>query len=310
MKVYKSLDAFHKLDFAVVTQGTFDGVHLGHKQILNRIIKLSQENKGESVVITFSPHPRFVLQTRDANLKLLHSDTEKIHHLSEAGIDNLLMVPFTEAFSQLTPQEFVAEILIGIIGMKIIVVGYDHRFGKDRQGSITDLKALSQKHHFEIEEINAHDIEQVAVSSTKIRQALVKGDIKLANSYLGHAYGLKGLVVTGRKKGRELGFPTANVQISDPNKLIPDEGVYAVTALIDNIIFQGMANLGAQPTYDITYRQLEVHLFGFNQNIYGKEIEVSFHHKVRDILKFDNEQALRNQLQNDMVMIKAILAEV
>ncbi|MBI1223404.1 MAG: bifunctional riboflavin kinase/FAD synthetase [Bacteroidetes bacterium] len=298
MKVYRNLEEFQRLPFAVVTQGTFDGVHLGHQKILNQIKALANENNGETVLITFFPHPRMVLQPEDNGLKLLETIEEKINHLERMGINHLLILPFTKSFSRLTAQEFVRDILVEGIGTKIMVVGYDHRFGKNREGSFQELKQLSSVYNFEVQEIAAEDIDAVTISSTKIRNALLSGDLVSANTFLGYDYRAKGEVIRGHQKGKTLGFPTANIQVA-PYKLIPGDGVYAVEVVFNGRRYRGMTNIGSQPTFTGRAHAFEVNIFDFDQEIYNQEIEVIFHAHLRPEIKFDSVDALKRQLEKD-----------
>ncbi|HCS20002.1 MAG TPA: riboflavin biosynthesis protein RibF [Bacteroidetes bacterium] len=299
MKVYHSLEEFLPLKHAVVTQGTFDGVHLGHQKILTQLKAIAELEGGETVLLTFFPHPRMVLQPDDNSLKLLETIDEKISHLEAIGIDHLLILPFTKEFSRLSAEEFVRDILIAGIGTKVLVVGYDHRFGKNREGSFQELQELATVYDFRVEEITAEDINAVTISSTKIRHALLAGDLSMANLYLGYPYRVQGTVVHGHKRGKGLGFPTANIQLGAAYKLIPGDGVYAVVVIIRGKKFKGMANIGSQPTFSERDHAFEVHIFDFTQEIYSEAIEVIFHQRLRDELRFDSVDALRSQLEKD-----------
>ncbi len=284
---------------AIVTSGTFDGVHVGHQKILVRLTELARERGGETVVVTFWPHPRFILHPEDHSLKLLSSFEEKIALFEELGIDHLVKIPFTKAFSQLSSDEFIRKILVEKIGTRYLVIGYDHRFGKNREGSFDYLKEHAQEYGFAVEEIPRQDVDHIGVSSTKIRNALNAGDIHTANEYLGRPYTIQGKVTAGRKLGRNLGFPTANLEMSIPYKLIPADGVYAVKAQLQEKVFQGMMNIGFRPTVDGSARQVEVHLFDFDQTIYGALMHVQIIGRIRDEIKFSNIEALKDQLIQD-----------
>lgn len=299
MKVYRSLEEFTPLENAIVTQGTFDGVHLGHQKILRQLKNLAEIENGETVLLTFFPHPRMVLQPEDNGLKLLETIDEKIAHLEQLGIDHLLILPFTKSFSRLSAEEFVQNILIEGIGTKLMVVGYDHRFGKNREGSFPELSKLSVVYGFRVEEISAEDIDAVTISSTKIRQALMAGDLATANMYLGYPYRAQGKVVHGHKKGAGIGFPTANIHVEASYKLIPGDGVYAVEVLVKGQNYKGMVNIGAQPTFSERAHAFEAHLFKFSEIIYGEDIEVVFHYRLRDEMRFESVEALRAQLEKD-----------
>lgn len=306
MNVYHGLDEFKKLDFAVVTSGTFDGVHFGHQRILQRLEEITSKNGGESVLLTYWPHPRLVLFP-DQELFLLTSIEEKIALLSKKNVDHLIIIPFTEKFSDLSSEEFIKDILVDKIGTKKLVIGYDHKFGKNRSGSFEELKKDGPIYGFEVEEIPKQMIENNAVSSTKIRKALTAGNIDIANEYLGRPFCIHGKVIQGDKIGRTLDFPTANIEVIFKHKLIPAEGIYAVKAYVENKCFKGMLNIGFRPTFGGTQKRVEVNIFDFNHNIYESEIMVEFYHKIRSEIKFQNVGALKAQLQNDKKEAIAIL---
>ena len=299
MKVYKSLDSFVPVKNAVVTQGTFDGVHIGHREILKRLKNIAAEKNGETVVLTFFPHPRMVLQPDDNTLKLLHTENEKIEHLRNAGIDHLIIIPFTKEFSRQSSMGFVRDVLVTSIGIKTLVIGYDHRFGKNREGSMDDLREFGQIYDFEVEEIPAQDIDAVTVSSTKIRTALQQGDVETANRYLGYSYTVNGKVVAGNSLGKKIGFPTANISVEESYKLVPGDGVYAVYVTFDGVRRGGMANIGKQPTFDNRNHAFEVHIFDFESDIYNRQIKVEFVARLRSEMKFAGVEALVEQLKND-----------
>lgn len=307
MKVYRSLEEFTPLHHAVVTQGTFDGVHLGHQKILNQLKAWAEQEDGETVLLTFFPHPRMVLQPEDNSLKLLETIDEKIQHLEEIGIDHLLILPFTKEFSRLTAEEFVRDVLVEGIGTKLMVVGYDHRFGKNREGSFQELKELAPVYDFRVEEISAEDIDAVTISSTKIRMALKNGDLDAANAFLGYDYRANGIVVHGHRKGHGLGFPTANIQV-DRYKLVPGDGVYAVQVKWNGKMLKGMTNIGSQPTFSDRAHAFEVHIFDFNEEIYNQQIEVIFHARLRSEKRFESVDALRSQLENDKFAALEVLS--
>ena len=262
MKVYHSLADFNTLDCAVATTGTFDGVHLGHKKILGQLVQTARKVGGESVLLTFSPHPRLVLQP-DVELKLLTSLEEKIGLLEQTGLDHLIIHPFTKEFSRTPSLEFVREILVNQIGVKQLVIGYDHHFGRNREGSFDHLKEFGPIYGFEVEEIPALDIDAVNISSTKIRAALTEGNVELAATYLGHPYIIGGEVIKGDQIGRTIGFPTANLDINFQHKLIPADGVYAGYVRLNGEHHKAMANIGRRPTVGSTRRSLEIHLLDF-----------------------------------------------
>lgn len=301
MKVYRDLSEFTPLKRAVVTVGTFDGVHIGHQTILQRVAQLAKEEDAGSVLLTFFPHPRLVLFPDDNDLLQLSTLEEKIDLIELSGIDHLIIHPFTVPFSRTTALEYVRDMLVKGIGVHKLVIGYDHHFGRNREGSLEQLKLMAPTYHFDVEEIPAQEINDVNVSSTKIRTALLSGDVTLANRYLGYAYSITGLVVQGNAMGRSIGYPTANVQPINPNKLIPGNGVYAVSASVGLQNFRGMANIGHRPTVVRAQRErtIEVHLFDFNGDLYGQSMSITFAQRIRDEIKFSNVEALRQQLQKD-----------
>ena len=298
MKIYYGLEEFKKLDFAVVTSGTFDGVHYGHQKILERLHEIAHNNGGESVLLTYWPHPRLVLYP-DQELYLLSSIEEKSELLSQHKVDHLIIIPFTEEFSNLSSEEFIIDILVNKIGTKKLVIGYDHRFGKNRSGSFEELKKDGPVYGFEVEEIPKQMIENNAVSSTKIRRALSEGRIEIADEYLGRPYTIHGKVIEGDKIGRTIDFPTANIDVIFKHKLIPAEGIFAVKVIIDGIYHKGMLNIGFRPTFGGTQKRMEVHIFDFNKDIYNKEIVIEFYSKIRSEVKFQNVGALKSQLMQD-----------
>ncbi|MBW7844458.1 MAG: bifunctional riboflavin kinase/FAD synthetase [Bacteroidia bacterium] len=307
MKVYYSLNELPQIKNAIVTQGTFDGVHAAHLVILNRLNQIAKERKGESVVITFQPHPRMVIFPDDHGLKLLHTLDEKIAALEKAGVDHLLIIPFTKDFSRLTSLQFIQDIIVNKLNTKVLVIGYNHRFGKNREGTFVNLKEYSSIYGFEVEEIPEQDIDDVAVSSSQIRNALNSGDVKLASKYLLYPYQIKGKVTKGKQLGRTIGFPTANIVLNDENKQIPADGVYAVIVFFNKRTFFGMLNIGMRPTVDGLTHTVEVHMFDFDEDIYDKELSVQFVDKLRNEIKFENLAALTNQLENDKLQALSIL---
>tara|TARA_B110000503_G_scaffold143731_1_gene247731 strand:- start:1108 stop:2034 length:927 start_codon:yes stop_codon:yes gene_type:complete len=307
VKVYKGLEEFEKLKNAIVTTGTFDGVHQGHRKIVNRLIGVAKKNKGESVLLTFFPHPRMVLQP-DSDLKLINTIDEKIELLREVGIDHLIIHPFTKEFSRTTSLEFVRDLLVNKIGTTKLVIGYDHHFGRNREGSFEHLKEFGPIYGFEVEEISVQDVDNVNVSSTKVRKALEDGEVDVAANYLGYSFFLQGVVVHGQKIGRELGYPTANIEIQNPYKLIPANGIYAVKVNVGNKMYNGMLNIGTRPTIEHSdIVSVEVHLFDFSEDIYGKELTVSFVQRIRSEKKFDNREALIAEMKKDKVRVEQVL---
>jgi len=308
MLIHHGIDQLPTIKNAVVTSGTFDGVHLGHRHILKRLQQIAKQSKGESVVITFWPHPRLVLFPESGdNLKLLNTFEEKAKLLEEVGIDHLVRIPFTKEFSRLTSVEFINQVLIDKLNTKKLVIGYDHKFGRNREGSFEHLKANAQDYGFEVEEIPRQDIENVGVSSTLIRKTLSEGKVEESNKYLSHPYTISGQVIKGKQLGRTLGFPTANISINNPYKLIPSNGVYAVRAELNSISIEGMLNIGVRPTVDGKLRSIEVHLFDFDKEIYGKTLTLNLIKRVREEIKFKNTDELKNQLMKDEKLVIEIL---
>jgi riboflavin kinase / FMN adenylyltransferase len=303
LKVFNSISSYVSQKRSIVTIGTFDGVHIGHKKIIEKIIEEAKKTDCESLILTFFPHPRMVL-THDSNIKLLNIIDEKIELLENLGLSNLIIHPFDETFSQLSAEEFVTKILVEKLKIKKIILGHDHRFGKNRSASIDDLTVFGKKYKFEVEQISAQEIDQVAISSTKIRTALVNGNIVLANQYLGYQYSFSGKVVKGKQLGRTIGFPTANIQIDEEYKLIPKNGVYIVKSFIDDKIHFGMMNIGTRPTVDGKNITIEVHFFDFDKDIYETSITVSVIERIRDEKKFASLEELKIQIEKDK--IKAI----
>jgi riboflavin kinase / FMN adenylyltransferase len=299
MKIYHSLDDFNRLKYGVVTSGTFDGVHLGHQKILQRLHEISKKHNGESVVITFWPHPRMILRPTDLSLKLLNTFEEKVELLRKQDIDHLIRIPFTKEFSQLTSQEFITKILVETIGTKKLVIGYDHRFGKNREGSFEQLKLNGPTYGFDVEEIPQQDIDHVAVSSSKIRKALAAGDLDTATHFLGRPYSITGRVIKGDKLGRVLGFPTANIDLDLHDKLIPIEGIYAVKVIHEQSEYGGMLYIGTRPTVDGSKRSIEVNIFNFDKEIYGESLLVLFIKLLRMDSKFQDLESLKEQLHKD-----------
>ena len=284
---------------AVVTSGTFDGVHVGHQKILERLKELAKTTGGETVVVTYWPHPRFVLKPDEHVLKLLSTFEEKAAIFDAMGIDHLVKIPFTKTFSQLSSDEFIRKILVDKISTRYLVIGYDHRFGKNREGSFEYLSAHAHQYGFEVEEIPRQDVDHIGVSSTRIRNALNAGEVHIANEYLGRPYTIQGKVQEGKQLGRSLGFPTANLQMTESFKLIPADGVYAVRVHIAKEEYKGMMNIGFRPTVDGSARQIEVHLFDFNQTIYGEILEVQVIERIREEFRFNSTEELKAQLEKD-----------
>ena len=320
MKIYHNLSDFKKLDNAIVTIGTFDGVHFGHQKIIKQLVEKAKADNGESVILTFFPHPRMIIDPENQELKMINTINEKAEILKGLGVDHLIITPFTRDFSNQLPEDYIKNTLVNNIGTKHIIIGYDHRFGKDRSGNLNDLKAAGLHYGFSVEEIMEQDIHDVAVSSTKIRQALLAGDVSLANDYLGYPFSIFGRVIKGDKIGRTIGFPTANIFIEETYKLIPGDGIYAVTVEMESEVqspesevlnpkpstlnpqpYKGMAYIGQRPTINGMTRNIEVNIFDFNQEIYGQDIKMNFLKFLRHDVKFTGLEALTIQLQKDKV---------
>lgn len=284
----------------IITIGTFDGVHIGHQKILKRVVDLAKNKGYIPSVLTLFPHPRMVLQKEDT-IKLLNTIDERMVLLNTYGIEKVIVKEFTTAFASLTAEDYVKEILVDHLNTKHIVIGYDHRFGKNRSANISDLRRFAKKYNFEVEEISAQDIEEVTVSSTKIRKALTKGKVALANSFLGYNYFITGKVIKGKGIGRTIDFPTANINVKESYKLIPNNGVYIVKSKIKDIAVFGMMNIGTNPTVDGKTQSIEVNFFDFNQDIYNRTLKVEFLKRLRSEQKFKNLEALKTQLHKDMV---------
>lgn len=299
MKIYHQLADFQPPNYAVVTSGTFDGVHLGHQKILRRLKELATRRQGETVLLTYWPHPRLILQPENNGLRLLTTLTEKIKLLEEKGVDHLIILPFTKDLSQMSSEEFIRKILMEKIHTKTLVIGYDHKFGKNREGSFEYLKSHSHLFGFDIEEISRQDVDDLAVSSTKIRTALALGDIATASKYLGRPYVLSGQVIKGQQIGRSIGFPTANIDVTDKYKLLPRDGAYAVYAEVGKIQYKAILNIGDRPTVDGKKKTIEAHLIDFDGDVYGEELSISFVEFLREEVRFESLNALKHQLVID-----------
>ncbi|OUL60569.1 bifunctional riboflavin kinase/FAD synthetase [Flavobacterium sp. AJR] len=298
MKLFHSITDFRSTKKTILTLGTFDGVHIGHKKILEKITQNTQDGKYESLVLTFFPHPRMVLQEK-SEIKLLNTIAEKTKLLENTGIENLVIHPFNESFSRLTAEDFVSSILVNQFHIQKIIIGHDHRFGRNRTADINDLIAFGEQYGFEVEQISAQEIKDVSVSSTKIRKALTDGDMNLANEYLGYDYFLTGTVVKGKQLGRTIGFPTANLKIEEEYKLIPKNGVYIVKSIINKKVAYGMMNIGFNPTVGGQAQSIEIHFLDFDEDIYNLEISVSLLQYVREEQKFGSFDLLKEQLKKD-----------
>lgn len=309
MQIHYGLDQF-RVKNPVVTIGTFDGVHLGHREVIAELRRITRETGGESVVFSFFPHPRMVVTPEEDTIRLLSTPAEKSALLEELGLDHLVVYPFTREFAALTYTDFVRDILVSKMHIHKLVTGYDHKFGHGREGDFHALNRLGVQYGFEVEQLNPLLVENVAVSSTKIRIALEAGDVSRANHFLGYAYLLKGKVVEGRRLGRELGFPTANILPDDLHKLVPNDGVYAVYVTVEGIRYEGMLNVGTRPTVNsnVDHRSIEAHIFDFTGHIYDHPISVSFVERIRDEVKFESLDKLKEQLIADKISALRIFA--
>lgn len=306
VKVFNSIAAFKSTRKTVVTIGTFDGVHIGHRKILARVLRSASELGCESVVLTFFPHPRMVLQGADG-IKLLNTMAEKELLLQQAGLENLIIHPFDKDFANLSAREFVEDILVKKLNVQKIIIGHDHRFGKNRDAGIEDLMLFGEEFGFDVEQIPVQEIDDVAVSSTKIRHALTDGKMDLANDYLGYPYFLSGTVVKGRQLGRTIGFPTANLHIEEPYKLIPKNGVYVAQSIIDGQLVNGMLSIGTNPTVGGTALSVEIYYLDFDADLYGKNLLISILHFIRDEEKYDSIDLLKTAIENDRAATLAFL---
>ena len=283
---------------SVVTIGTFDGVHIGHQKIVKRLIKVAKKNNLQSTVLTFFPHPRMVLQ-KESNIKLINTIDEKADLFNNLGLDYLIVKEFTKEFSRLTALEFVRDILVNKLHVKHIIIGYDHQFGKNRTANINDLKEYGEIYDFKVTEITAQEVDEVTISSTKIRKALNEGDIVTAKTYLGYQFMLIGTIVKGKGLGKQIDFPTANLLIKETYKLIPKPGVYIVKSNINGKVLFGMMNIGNNPTVGGKNQTIEIHFFDFNQDIYGNKVKIELLNRIRDEKKFESIKALQTQLNKD-----------
>ncbi len=299
LEIYHSIDEFKRLDKAVVTIGTFDGVHKGHRVIVDRLREIARQVNGEVVVLTFFPHPRMILFPDDHGLLLLNTIKERTSLMAKAGVQHFIIHPFSKDFSRKSSTEFVRDILVNKLGVKKLVIGYDHHFGRNREGSFEDLEELAPVYDFEVERIAEQDVNNVAVSSTKIRNALLSGDVTTAHDFLGYEYSVSGKVIKGKQIGRTLGFPTANVEVAEDYKLIPANGVYAARAIWKERVLNGVMSIGNRPTFDNGLRSIEIHIFDFNDEIYGETLTIQFVKYIRPELKFSGADELVAAMHKD-----------
>jgi riboflavin kinase/FMN adenylyltransferase len=302
LKIYQDIKDFQGVKNPIVTIGTFDGVHLGHQSIFSQMKKEAQRVNGETVVITFFPHPRLVLYQDSVNLKFINTREKKIERLQKSGVDHLIIIPFTKAFAQNSSEQFISDYVVKYVHPRMIIIGYDHHFGKDREGNIVLLERLKSRYGYEVQEVPPFYVDGSPVSSTRIRNLLHEGNVKEANRMLGYDYAITGEVVRGKALGRKIGYPTANIEIPDEYKLIAANGVYACRVLIGNQIYKGMGNIGVRPTIDHGDLTIEVNIFNFDQDIYGEKITIEFVDRLRDEKKFKDINALKKQLAKDKEM--------
>lgn len=310
MNVFNGLDNLPQFNNAVLTIGTYDGVHFGHQKIINRINTIAKEINGESILLTFYPHPRLFLHPDDNTLKLITTIDEKIELLKNLGLQNMVILPFSTALANLDAITYVENILIRCFKPSYICIGYDHKFGKNRTGDYHLLNQLKEKYNYQLEEIPAQTVDEISVSSTKVRNALLSGDIKTANQYLAYPFKIKSKVIHGNKVGRLLGFPTANIEVADTHKLIPASGVYAVWVRIDGLLLKGALSIGYRETvFDNSELTIEVFILDFNQSIYDKSIELIFVEYIRPQIKYDNWDLLKAQIEIDVKQINEVLQQ-
>jgi riboflavin kinase/FMN adenylyltransferase len=308
MNVYRNLDALPAFTNSIITIGTFDGVHLGHKKIISRLTALSKDISGESIIITFHPHPRLVINPQDTSLRLLNTVDEKIALLEKSGIHNVVIVPFSRDFSEQPAEDYISKFLVHNFNPRIIVIGYDHKFGKNRTGDYHLLESMKGTLNFELEEITKETLDDIDISSTKIRTSLQSGNVALANELLGYNYTLSGTVVRGFQRGRGLGYPTANVMVNDDFKLIPSTGIYAVKVHVRGTIHSGMLSIGYNPTFEGKTQTVEVHILDFNADIYGDNITVEMIQYLRGEEKFSTINELILAIKKDEAKTRSIFA--
>jgi riboflavin kinase/FMN adenylyltransferase len=304
----QNISNFSASEKTYVTIGTFDGVHFGHQKIIQKLVLEAKKANRKSVLLTFFPHPRMVLQ-KDNSLELINTIEERIELLKKTGLDYLIIHPFSRAFSRMSALAFVRDILVNQLNISKLIIGYDHHFGKNREGNIVQLSEYSHVYGFTVEEIPAQDIDDVSISSTKIRTALAKGNLKTANKYLGYPFMLNGTVVNGKQLGEKIGYPTANINIKEPYKLIPKTGVYIVLSEIQGANIYGMMNIGSRPTVDGGYQTIEVHFFDFNANLYHQQLTINLLYFLRDEEKFDSIESLILQLKKDEQTARSFIAK-
>lgn len=308
LEIIHDVSSFHSSNRTIVTIGTFDGVHLGHQKILEQLIADAQKRGKKSVLLTFFPHPRMVLQ-KDVQIELINTIEEKAKLLEKMGLDYLIIHPFSKEFSRMTALDFVRDILVNQLKTSKLVIGYDHHFGKNREGNIDQLREYSPLYGFDIEEISAQDIDNVSISSTKIRRALHDGNLKTANQFLGYHFTINGTVVNGKQLGGKIGFPTANIHVEESYKLIPKTGVYVVRSSVNGRLVDGMMNIGYRPTVDGKHQTIEVHFFDFDEDLYGQKLSIELCYFLREEQKFDSVESLIAQLKIDKAQSLQFLAD-
>lgn len=308
MKTIFGLENYPKEKASIVTVGTFDGVHIGHQSIIKRLVNIAQAENKTSVLLTFYPHPRMVIQS-NVPMRLIQTIEERKAALAETGLDVLVIHPFTESFSRLDAEQYVKEVLVGQLNVHKIVMGYDHRFGRNRNANIDDMQDFGAIYDFDIEEISATEVEAIAVSSTKVRNAILEGDMKKAATFLGRNFELSGEVIHGEKRGRTLQFPTANIDLKNAHKILPKNGVYLVKSTLERQTVYGMMNIGEKPTFDAKRTSIEVHFFDWSKDLYGEHIRVEVLERVRDEQKFDSAEKLQAQLQADESRCRLIIGK-
>lgn len=309
MRIFKDLTKLSSFRNPVVTIGTFDGVHIGHQELIKKICAEAKKRNGENIIVTFHPHPRYVLNPDDRSLKLINTLEEKLELLERYGVDNTVVAPFSVDFSQIPAIEYVKDFLVGNFHPSVIVIGYDHRFGRNRSGGIELLKEYAPVFGYEVIEISAEMLEDITVSSTNIRKAIEGGQVELAKQLLGHPFSLRGFVTKGQQIGSQIGFPTANIEVTVDYKIIPRTGVYAARAVHDGNTYPAMMNIGYRPTFEGADKTIEVHIIDFKQDIYGEELKVDFVKLIRPEVKFSSSEALVEQLNLDQKQALKILEE-
>ncbi len=302
MSILKHSASFSPKTKTTVTVGTFDGVHLGHQKIIAKLVEAAKENGSAPTLLTFDPHPRKVVQP-NTSVDLIQTLEERAETLTHLGLQHMVVHPFTKAFSQLSAAEYVKEFLVNLLNIDQIIIGHNHRFGKNRTASVEDLQHYGEIYGFKVMQISAEEIDSISISSTKIRAALAEGDVVTAHTFLGHPFTLSGTVIEGKQRGRTMGFPTANIAVNHPDKIIPKNGVYAVRVHLQNTERLGMMNIGTNPTVNGENRSIEVHIFDWSQSIYNQPIQVSLIERIRDELKFDSLKTLQKQLEKDKEVI-------